>query len=148
MKVLLLQDIKGTGRKGDILEVSDGYARNFLLPKNLARIATKELISQTRQAEEKEIKLMEQELKVNQKLVSQVDGREIEIKTKASDNGKLYSAIGQDILVNEIKKQLKSNVKLEQILLSKPIKEIGEHKVRIKFGHGLEAEIQVTASQE
>lgn len=147
MRLLLLQDIKGTGRKGEIIEVSDGYARNFLLPKNLAKIATKELVLQTKQAEEKEIKLMEQELKTNQKLATQIDGREIEIKAKASGNGKLYSAIGSDIIVSEIKKQLKSNIKSEQVLLSKPIKEIGEHKVRVKFGHGLEAEVQVTVSQ-
>ena len=147
MKVLFLQDVKGSGRKGEILEVSDGYARNFLLPKNLVKIATKELTLQTRQAEEKEIKLMEQELKTNQKKASQIDGREIEIKAKASATGTLYSAIGSDTIANEIKKQLKSNVKSEQVLLSKPIKEIGEHKVKIKFGHGLEAEVQVTVSQ-
>lgn len=147
MKVLLLQDIKGTGSKGQILEVSDGYARNFLLPKNLAKIASKELINQSRQSEEREIKLMEQELKANQKKASQIDGREIEIKAKASATGTLYSAIGSAKIVEEIKKQIKSNVKSEQIVLSKPIKEIGEHKVKIKFGHGLEAELQVTVSQ-
>jgi len=147
MRLLLLQDLKGTGRKGEIIEVSDGYARNFLLPKNLAKIATKELVLQTKQAEEKKIKLMEQELKTNQKLATQIDGREIEIKAKASGNGKLYSAIGSDIIASEIKKQLKLNIKSEQVLLSKPIKEIGEHKVLVKFGHGLEAEVQVTVSQ-
>ena len=147
MKVLFLQDVRGTGRKGEILEVSDGYARNFLLPKNLAKIATKELTVQVKQAEEKEMKLMEQELKVNQKKASQIDGREIEIKAKASATGTLYSAIGSDMIVTEIKKQLKSNIEPEQVLLFKPIKEIGEHKVKIKFGHGLEAEVQVTVSQ-
>lgn len=147
MKVLFLQDVKGTGRKGEILEVSDGYARNFLLPKNLAKIATKELTIQIKQAEEKEMKLMEQELKVNQKLASRIDGQEIEIITKASATGTLYSAIGTEKIVEEIKKQLKSIVKSEQVILNKPIKEIGEYKVKIKFGHGLEAEVQVTVSQ-
>ncbi len=147
MKVLFLQDVKGTGRKGEILEVSDGYARNFLLPKNLAKIATKELTIQIKQVEEKEMKLMEQELKVNQKLASRIDGQEIEIITKASATGTLYSAIGTEKIVEEIKKQLKSIVKSEQVILNKPIKEIGEYKVKIKFGHGLEAEVQVTVSQ-
>ncbi len=148
MKVLFLQDVKGSGRKGEILEVSDGYARNFLLPKNFVKIATKELTVQIKQAEEKEIKLMEQELKVNQKLASRIDGEEIEIIVKASATGTLYSAIGSEKIAEEIKKQLKSNVKPEQVLLSKPIKEIGEHKVKIKFAHGLEAELQATVSQE
>lgn len=148
MKVLFLQDVRGTGRKGEILEVSDGYARNFLLPKNLAKIATKELTVQMKQAEEKEMKLMEQELKVNQKLASRIDGQEIEITAKASATGTLYSAIGAEKIVEEIKKQIKSTVKSEQVILNKPIKEIGEYKVKIKFGHGLEAELQVTVSQE
>lgn len=148
MKVLFLQDVKGSGRKGEILEVSDGYARNFLLPKNLVKIATKELTIQVKQAEEKEMKLMEQELKVSQKLASRIDGQEIEIIAKASATGTLYSAIGVEKIVEEVKKQIKSIVKSEQVILNKPIKEIGEYKVKIKFGHGLEAELQVTISQE
>jgi len=147
MKVLLLQDIKGTGNKGQILEVSDGYARNFLLPKKLAKIASKELINQLKQSEERENKLMEQELKANQKKASQIDGEEIEIKVKASATGTLYSAIGSAKIVEEIKKQIKSNIKSEQVVLNKPIKEIGEYKIKIKFGHGLEAELRVIVSQ-
>ncbi|NLZ96591.1 MAG: 50S ribosomal protein L9 [Candidatus Magasanikbacteria bacterium] len=147
MKVLLLQDIKGTGNKGQILEVSDGYARNFLLPKKLAKIASKELINQFKQSEERENKLMEQELKANQKKASQIDGEEIEIKVKASATGTLYSAIGSAKIVEEIKKQIKSNIKSEQVVLNKPIKEIGEYKIKIKFGHGLEAELRVIVSQ-
>ena len=90
---------------------------------------------------------MEQELKANQKKASQIDGEEIEIKVKASATGTLYSAIGSAKIVEEIKKQIKSNIKSEQVVLNKPIKEIGEYKIKIKFGHGLEAELRVIVSQ-
>lgn len=148
MKVVLLKDIPGTGKKGEIKEVADGYARNFLLKQNLAKVASKEIMAELKAREEKIKRQMERELKENQETASKVDGAEIEIKGKASNAGTLYSAISAEKIAQEVKKQLGVNLKTEQIVIKSPIKEAGEQKVLIRFGHGLEAELRVIVSAE
>ena len=148
MKIILLQNVPGTGQKGDIKEVTDGYARNFLLKKNLARAATADVVDKIEVQEKKKAKMMEKELKDSQKVTSKIDGSEIEIIVKTSGGGTLYSAVGAGKIAQEIKKQLGSTVKPGQIELKKAIKECGEFEVKIKFPHGLEADLRVRVSEE
>ena len=144
MKIILLKDVLGTGVKGNIKEVSDGYAYNFLLKKNLARQATPEVIKQEALKDKKEIKKNEDELKKAQKDASKIDGEELIIKEKVSETGKLYQALGANRIKEEIKKQLKVEVKSNQLEIKQAIKEIGEHNILVKFPHGLEARLQVS----
>ncbi len=148
MKVVLLQDVPGTGKRGDLKDVADGYARNFLFKKNLAKMATAEVLAQLKQEEEKRKKQMELELKENQARASRLDGAEIEIKAKTSEAGTLYSAISAQKIAQEIKKSFGLDIRPEQVVVNEPIKEVGEKKVLIKFGHGLEAEARVIISKE
>jgi len=148
MKVILLQNVPGTGEKGEIKNVTDGYARNFLIKKNLAKPATTDIVNELQAQEKKKAKLMESELRESQQVTSKIDGTEIEILAKTNDGGKLYSAVGAGKIAQEIKKQLGSTIKPGQIELKKAIKECGEFDVKIKFPHGLEADLRVRVSEE
>lgn len=147
MKVLFLKDVPRTGNKGEIKEVSDGYAQNFLFRQKLARQATDVVIKQEADKQKKEIKKNNDELRVSQKYAAKLDSREIFIKEKASEFGTLYSAVGGKRIADEIKKQLGVSIKPDQLDVKKAIKEIGEHKIIVKFPHGLEADLQVIVSE-
>ncbi|MBD3282556.1 MAG: 50S ribosomal protein L9 [Candidatus Portnoybacteria bacterium] len=147
MKVILLQDVKSIGKKGEVKNVADGYARNFLFPRNLAKPATDGSLKQL----EKEQKVIEQEaeeeLKKAQEQASKIEGQEIEIKEKADDQGKLYGSVTE----SKIQKALKEKgftVKAKQIKIPQPIKGVGEYPVSISFDHGLEAEVRIIVSVE
>lgn len=148
MKIILLQDVKGTGKKGEIKDVADGFARNFLFQKKLARLASREALVDLKAQEEKLKKQMERELHESQETAAKLDGVEIEISAKTSETGTLYSAINSLKIVQEVKKNFGLVIKPEQVVITKPIKELGEHKVLIKFPHGLEAEVDVVISNQ
>lgn len=147
MKVILLQDIENLGKKHEIKEVADGYARNFLLPNKLAQFADE---SSLRDLEEKKAvaaKEAEESLKVIQQQVAELEGQEIEIGAKISEENKLYAAISEQKIANLLKERgfdvLKSQVKL-----SEPIKTLGEYEAVIEYDHGLEAKIKLIVKEE
>lgn len=148
MKVILLKDVQGTGKKGEIREVADGFARNFLLLRGLAKQATQDAINALKAHEEKLKREMERELKDSQIAASRVDGREVTITTKASETGTLYSAIGANKIAEAIQRQLGVIIKPNQIVCGKAIKEYGERVVLLKFPHGLEANLRVIVSKQ
>jgi large subunit ribosomal protein L9 len=148
MKVIFLKDIPGTGKKGEVKEVASGYASNFLFPRNLAKPATSNALTDLKAQEEKKVKQMEEELKECQRVAGLIDGGEIEVFEKTNDQGTLYSAVNGQKVAQEIKKQLGGTVESEQVIFRKPIKELGEHEVLIKFPHGLEAEVRVVVSEK
>jgi len=148
MKVILLKDVQGTGKKGEIREVADGFARNFLLLKGLAKQATQDAVNALKAHEEKLCRDMEKELADSQVSAGRVDGREITITAKASETGTLYSAIGASKIAEAIQHQLGVVVKPGQIVSGKAIKEYGERTVLIKFPHGLEANLRVIVSKQ
>ena len=93
MKVVLLQDIENIGKKDEVKNVANGYARNFLFPKKLAKIATKEVIAELEKQKELEEKEAEEALKATQEIVKKIDGLEIEVPVKTDEEGKLYGSI-------------------------------------------------------
>lgn len=147
MKVILLQDVKGTGKRGDIKDVADGYARNFLLPNELAKPAKKNVVQKIKAETRKKIKKAEASLQDAQRIASTLDGQEIEIDAKGSAEGTLYAAVGPRKLVSEIKKQTGVIVKQKDIFIHEPIKEFGDHTVQIETNFGLEAELTVRVNE-
>ncbi len=145
MKVVLLKDVQGTGKKGEVKEVAEGFARNFLLKKNLAIVATDQVVEKIKQDEKRKIKNAEKELKQFQKIASKIDGGEIEIVERANEDGRLYAALSKSKVAKAIKEQLGVALEAKQVRLDLPIKEIGEHEVRLRFGfeHGLEADLRI-----
>ncbi|MBI4427178.1 MAG: 50S ribosomal protein L9 [Candidatus Magasanikbacteria bacterium] len=148
MKVILLKEVQNIGSRGEIKEVADGYARNFLFRQGLAKAATAVAIESIKAMEEKKAREMKRELAESQKIASRLDGVEIEIFAKVSDTNTLYSGVGAEQITRAVRKQLGVDLKAGQVDLRKGIKECGEHRVKIKFPHGLEAELIVRVSAE
>ena len=147
MRVILLKDIENLGKKNEIKEVKDGYARNFLIPKDLAKIATKKAMEQLESQKELEAQKAEEELKETQALIETMEGMEFVINVKLGDEGQLFESITSQ-KIQETLKQSGFDVKKTQIELSQSIKELGEFSVKINFEHNLEAEITIIIEEE
>ncbi|HLD28140.1 MAG TPA: 50S ribosomal protein L9 [Patescibacteria group bacterium] len=146
MKVILLKDVEGIGDTGEIKEVADGHARNFLLPGGLAELATPENISKVKEKKEELARIAEQDLILTEKIAEQLNGQAIEIISKVNEDGKLYAAITPAMIIKVLKEK-GFDIKKDQIILPEPIKEVGEYPIVITLDHGLEAEITLTVSE-
>jgi len=147
MKVILLKDIENLGKKYEIKEVSDGYARNYLIPRKLAKVANEKNLKWLEKQKEKEEKKAEKELKKVQEAASAIDGQEVVIPVKVGEDGQLFESITIQKIYERLK-ELGFEIKKNQILLKSPIKELGEFPVKIKFPHNLEVEIKVIVVEE
>lgn len=142
MRVILLQDIENIGKKYEIKEVKDGYARNFLIPNNLAKLVTKEVLEWLEVQKEIQAKKAEEGLKKAQELASTIDDLELTITVKTGEKNQLFEAINEQ-KISEKLKEMGFEIKKNQIELKEPLKEIGEFPVKIKLEHNLEVEIRV-----
>ncbi|MFA6383055.1 MAG: 50S ribosomal protein L9 [Parcubacteria group bacterium] len=141
MRVILLQDVNNIGKQGDIKDVSDGYARNFLLPKKLAEIATPETMRKAEIMKAKQAEVQQADLQKIQALAESLQGREVVIQAKEKD-GKLFGSINAKAIAKEMKKD-NLDINDKSIILPEPIKEIGEYEVKISLDHGIEASLLV-----
>lgn len=143
MKVVLLADVKGHGKKGDVVEASDGYARNFLLPKGLAKEATKGVLNEVKGKNEAKAYHKEQEVIAAKEAAAQLEGKKVTIKSKAGDNGKLFGKITNQNVADAVKYQLHIVVDKRKVVLPDGIKTTGEHQVEIKVYPSISANITV-----
>ncbi len=141
MKVILLENITNLGKIDEVKEVSEGYARNFLFPRNLAVQASPKALADIANQNKKKTSSAESELRRQEQLAEEIDGLEIELGEKTNDQGILYAALSPQKVIDALHKRGYTVTKTELQLPS--IKTLGEHKVKIKFKHGLEAEIMV-----
>lgn len=147
MLVIFQRDVKGVAKKGEIKEVADGYARNFLLPQKCAIAATDKTLAQLKQEEETMRRQAEKELARAQEAAGRLDGEEVVILVKTNVEGVPYAAVRETQIASAIKK-LGHSVKPEQIQLRQPVKSLGETSVIVGFGHGLEAEVRVVVEEQ
>lgn len=143
MKVILLKDVPGTGKRGEIKQVADGYARNFLLKKQLAEPATDDIIAVLQERNKKQKKNTEKELSVFQKMAERLDGKEVTIAEKTDETGTLYAALSFAKIIQAVKKAHGVSLTEKQLLISSPIKEKGEYAMTVRFGHGIDAELGI-----
>ena len=142
MKIILLKKVPNYGLEGETIEVSDGYARNFLFPQNLAVQATAKTLTEVKLKKEKKEKETKKSLKEAGRLASALDGLEIIITAKANEAGKLYAAVsGKDIA--EAVKAKSVKIDPEWVEFVEPIKETGDFEVVVNLPHGFEAKINV-----
>lgn len=144
MKVILNQDVKGQGKKGDMIEVSDGYARNFLLPKNLAKEATKENINVMKGQKDSQEFRKKKELEEAEAIKSQVDEVTVKIKAKAGDNGKLFGSVTSKEIAEELKMQHHIKLDKKKFVLPDGIKSLGTTVVDIKIHPGVVGKLKVS----
>jgi len=144
MQVIFLQDVKNVGKKGQIKNVPDGYARNFLLARKLASVATTVNVSQAKQEEDKKKLQLSLEKQTVQKLADAVEGKRITMKARAKD-GKLFGSITPKEIAAEIKK---IGLEIpEKAIAAEHIKDLGEKKIVISLDFGIKANIVLVVEQ-
>jgi len=147
MKVILLQDIEKLGKKFEVKEVADGFAKNHLFPKKMAQPATKNALIWAQTQREIAAKNEEKELIEIQKKVSAIDGREFVMKVKTGEKDQLFESVNSSKIA-ELLNENGIDVDKKQVDLDEPIKELGDWRVKINFPHNLEAEIKITVAAE
>lgn len=133
MKVILLEDVKGTGKKGDVKEVSDGYAKNFLLKNKKAVVADSVNLNMNAQKKSADAFHEQERVKEFTKLKEELNGKSFEIFAKVGENGKLFGAITTKEIADAINKTLNKNVDKRQVVLKEPIKTLGTNKIELKL---------------
>ena len=147
MKVILKQDVKGTGKKGDILEVSDGYAKNFLLKKGLAEQASSVAINSLKIQKEAEERRRREEIKATRELAQKMDKSTVTISIRCGENGKVFGSVTSKEIAARLT-DLGYEVDKKKILLKEPIKQAGEYNVEIRFMEGVSCKIVVIVKPE
>lgn len=147
MKVVLIKDVRGTGKAGQVVEVSDGYGRNFLLPRNLAREATAVAVNAASAKVKADAFRAEQEMEAARKMADELNGSSITLKVKAGDKGRLFGAITGREIADEIKARYGVELDKKRIVLGDPIKRIGEYKVEIKPYANVSCAVTVVVEQ-
>lgn len=137
MKVILLQDIKGTGKKDQILEISDGYARNYLLPRKLAREATAEALNSIERAKSADKHREEVRRAEAEQQARDLKGKVVQLSVRGGENGKIYGSVTNDQIAAALKEQLGVDVDKRKIEVEEPIKNAGQAFINLKLMAGV-----------
>ena len=147
MKVILQQDVKGQGKKGQLVEVSEGYARNFLLPRKLAIEATTDAIN-TLNLKEKARKAEEARQKAEAEAIAgKLKDCPVKLTAKAGNGGKLFGAVTTKEISDGLKKQYNIDIPKQKLVLDEPIKSFGTYQVKAKLGFEITGTVSVTVSE-
>lgn len=147
MKVILLADVKGSGKKGDLLEVSDGYARNFLLKKNLAKEATAQAMTEKNAKDAAEAFHYEQELLAAQKTAERLRGQVITLTAKAGMGGKLFGSITAKEIAQAVREKYSVNVEKRKISVGE-VKAFGEYSFDVRLFTGVTTTMKLIVTEE
>ena len=147
MKVILQQDVKGTGKKGEVKEVSEGYARNFLIPRKLAIPATDGNMNTLKEQKRLEEKRKEAELKEAQALGQRIDSLTVKLSTKTGQGGRVFGSITSKQISQALKQQHQLQID-KKILLDEPIRALGVTKVPVKLHPKVSATLSVQVVEE
>lgn len=142
MKVILLQDVKGTGKKGELKDVSDGFARNFLLKRGMAKIADSSAINQKNMQDEAQDYHYNQNLQNAKQIAQKLQNEVLHFSVKGGDNGKIFGSLTSAEIAEELKKD-GYDITKKQIVLASPIKFAGRYVVDIKLFVGVTAKVVV-----
>ncbi len=147
MQVVLLEDVKTLGKKGDIVKANDGYARNFLIPKNLGVEATPANLAKLKQQKAHEAKVAAEQLAEAKQLSDSLSGKVLQMKAKVGEGGRLFGAIASKEVAQAIKTQLGLDVDKKKIILPEPIKTLGKHEISIRLHKDVLAKLNVEVAE-
>ena len=148
MKVVLLQDVKALGKRGDVVEVKEGYAKNMLLPKKLGIEATPKALNDLKLQKANEAKKAQELLDAAKNLAEELAQKQVVVKIKAGEGGKLFGAIASKEIAAAVKEQYGLEVDKKKIVLEDPIKELGTHTVKVKLHKDVTAQLTVKVTEE
>ena len=146
MKVILLKDVKGQGKKGDIINVSDGYARNFLFPKQLAIEPTKTALNELKGQQDAKSYREQKEFDEATSVADRISKVTVSVSAKAGENGKLFGAVTTSEIVDKLKMEHHIVVDKKKIVLSEPIKTTGEFSLPVKRHPKVTAQLKVSVT--
>lgn len=143
MKVIFNADVKGKAKKGEMKEVSDGYARNYLLPRGLAAEATADNINALKLKEKARAAQIEKEKAQAMENAKKLEGVQVVVRAKAGSNGKLFGAVTSQEISNALKEQFGIEVEKNKIVQAEPIKNYGSYTVKAKLGYEISGSVNV-----
>ncbi|MDS1030559.1 50S ribosomal protein L9 [Bacillota bacterium LX-D] len=148
MKVILNKEVKSLGAKGDVVDVSDGYARNYLFPKKLAKEATAGNLKELELAKKKQLQLKEQEILKAKETAKKIEGKILKISGKVGENGKLFGSVTSKEIAELLEKDFNLAVDKRKIDLKEAIKALGSYPITVRIHPQVSAKITVQVSGE
>ena len=148
MKVLLTADVKGSGKKGELVNVSDGYARNYLIPKGLAREANAQAVNEYNTKKSAQAHKIEMEKKAAQETKEKIEGKTVKLTAKAGANGKLFGSVTSKEIAEAVGSAFGVSIDKRKITLDADIKAFGTYEAEIKLYTGISAKVYVMVSEE
>ena len=142
MKVILKTDVKGSGKKGDVLEVSDGYAKNFLLKKGLAEIATTSGVNEIQQKKRADEFHKAENVKAMKQLAQELNGKEVTVSIRAGENGRVFGSVTTAQIASSLS-ELGYDVDKKKIALKENVKNIGVFEAEVRLMEGVSAKIKI-----
>ncbi len=147
MKVILLKDVKGQGKKGEVVDVNEGYARNFLVKKGLAEVATASKLNDLSQKKAAADYHKAEEVKATKALAEELKGKTFTVKIKAGQGGKVFGSVTGANIADSLQAAGYS-VDKKKVVLTQPIKNVGTYEVDLKLMEGISSKINVTVESE
>ena len=148
MKVILLQDVKSLGKKGEIVNVNDGYARNFILPKKMGVEATGKNLNDLKLQKNNEKKVAQEQLDSAKTLAKKIGQGKVELAIKVGEGGKVFGSVSSKEIAAAVKEQMGLDVDKKKIQLKETIKSLGTHNVPVKLHPEVTAELKVIVKEE
>ena len=147
MKVILLEDVKSLGKKGEIVNVNDGYARNFILPKKLGLEATSKNLNDLKLQKQNDEKVAQEKLDAAKALAEKIKEKSITVKIQAGVEGKVFGSISSKEIATEAKKQLNMDIDKKKIQMKEPVKSLGMHLIQVRLHTKVTAELKVSVQE-
>ena len=147
MKVVLLADVKGQGKKGQVVNVSDGYARNFLFPKNLATPADNKIMNELKGKEEARLRQIELEKQAARDTAEKLKSVSVKIKAQAGADGRIYGSVTSKEIAEQLKTQHGIEIDRRKINLTDPIKAFGGYEIKAKLGYEVTGTFKVMVTE-
>lgn len=147
MQVILLEDVKALGKKGEIVKVNDGYARNFILKKNLGLEATPANLNDLKLKKANDAKVAQEKLEDAQAFAKELEKSTVVVKIKSGKDGRTFGSVSSKEIALEAKKQLNFDIDKKKIVLDEPIKTIGTHIIQIKLHKDVTAKMNVKVQE-
>lgn len=148
MKVVLLEDVKSLGKKGDIVEVSEGYARNFIIPKKKGVEANQENLNTLKLQKANEEKIAKEKLEAAKELAAKLNEASVSLTIKGGKDGRTFGSVSSKEIEEAIKSQLGLEIDKKKLVIAEPIKTFGNHEVKVKLHKDVTAELKVKVGEE
>ena len=148
MKVVLLEDVKSLGKKGDIVEVSEGYARNFIIPKKKGVEANQENLNTLKLQKANEEKIAKEKLEAAKELAAKLNEASVSLTIKGGKDGRTFGSVSSKEIEEAIKSQLGLEIDKKKLVIAEPIKTFGNHEVKLKLHKDVTAALKVKVGEE